>query len=351
MKIITCASFYGCGSSAITDLISEFRDVTSLGEYEFRFLHDIDGISDLEYHLVECPNRHNSGHALKRFERLSKFNAGTFFNPRYEPYFNNQYMNITKQYINNLITNKYKAQWFYDYYDKGKYQYYMIQLTNKILSKLKVNFWRPLKNEYTYETITDREYFIKTTQEYVHSLIEAANKKRSEYFMIDQLLPSSNISRCMQYIKDDLFLFVVDRDPRDLYIMGKYVWVNEHVMPVDNIENFCKWIRFTRKCGSGQEVDNTRVMKLRFEDLVYNYNDTVNQITSFIGLNTNNHINQFKKFNPKRSIVNTRSWEKYSNETENIMYIENNLSEYIYDYNAVRLNYIPGIDCTSFNTF
>ena len=46
MKVITCASYYGCGSSAVTDLISEYEGVKSLTNYEFRFIHDIDGISD-----------------------------------------------------------------------------------------------------------------------------------------------------------------------------------------------------------------------------------------------------------------------------------------------------------------
>ena len=70
MKIITCASYYGSGSSALTDLVTEYARVKNLSEYEFRFIHDIDGIADLEYHLVNCHNRHNSGHALKRFRKL-----------------------------------------------------------------------------------------------------------------------------------------------------------------------------------------------------------------------------------------------------------------------------------------
>lgn len=86
MKIITCASFYGSGSSALTDLVAEYSCVKDLTNYEFRFLYDIDGVSDLEHYLCECHDRHNAGHALKRFKRLSEFNAGTFFNARYEPF-------------------------------------------------------------------------------------------------------------------------------------------------------------------------------------------------------------------------------------------------------------------------
>ena len=70
MKVITCASYYGTGSSAISDYISEFKGVKSLTDYEFRFAHDPDGLSELEYNLVENFNRHNSGHALKRYKKL-----------------------------------------------------------------------------------------------------------------------------------------------------------------------------------------------------------------------------------------------------------------------------------------
>lgn len=38
VKIISCASYYGTGSSAITDFFSEFDNVFSLTNYEFRFL-------------------------------------------------------------------------------------------------------------------------------------------------------------------------------------------------------------------------------------------------------------------------------------------------------------------------
>ena len=62
MRFISCASYYGSGSSAITDFVSEFDSVYSFTDEEFRFVQDPDGISDLEYNLVENFNRHNSGH-------------------------------------------------------------------------------------------------------------------------------------------------------------------------------------------------------------------------------------------------------------------------------------------------
>ena len=73
MKFISCASYYGSGSSAITDFVSEFSSVYSFTDEEFRFIQDPDGIADLEYNLVENFNRHNSGHAIKRYIKLVDF--------------------------------------------------------------------------------------------------------------------------------------------------------------------------------------------------------------------------------------------------------------------------------------
>ena len=73
MRIISCASYYGSGSSAITDFVSEFDSVYSFTDEEFRFVQDPDGVSDLEYNLVENFNRHNSGHAIKRYKKRSFF--------------------------------------------------------------------------------------------------------------------------------------------------------------------------------------------------------------------------------------------------------------------------------------
>ena len=53
MKIITCAGYYRTGSSAITDIFSEFNNVKSLGNAEIGLLQDPYGISNLETNIIE----------------------------------------------------------------------------------------------------------------------------------------------------------------------------------------------------------------------------------------------------------------------------------------------------------
>ena len=69
MKLLTCASYHGTGSSAVTNLIDECDNIHDMGDYEFRFVQDPDGICDLEYNLVINNHRLNSGYAIKRYKK------------------------------------------------------------------------------------------------------------------------------------------------------------------------------------------------------------------------------------------------------------------------------------------
>ena len=114
MKIITCASYYGTGSSAVTDLINECDNVHFLGDYEFRFVQDPDGIKDLEYNLVINNHRHNSGYAIKRYERNVEFLNGNVFIKKYNRYFGNKWKELSNRYIKDLVDVEYKGYWHQD---------------------------------------------------------------------------------------------------------------------------------------------------------------------------------------------------------------------------------------------
>ena len=347
MKLISCASYYGSGSSALTDLVSEYEGIKSLTQYEFRFVHDIDGISDLEFHLVECPNRHNSGHALKRFWRLSKFNHGKWFNSRFEPFFNGQYLRITKEYVDELADFRFPAYWFYDMYDRGNVFYYIKSLQTKIYRKFGIEK-SVLPKEITLGAHPTEEKFLKATRHYIESLMEVANPECKPYLMMDQILPSSNVDRCLRYFPDDTKLVIVDRDPRDVYFSEKFVW-HENVAPHD-AELYCKWYDYTHSCSKGEKMDESKVLKINFEDLIYRYRETVDKVEKFLGFESRQHISPFEGFNPKRSVVNTQLWEKYKDD-ESLMIIEEKLKDYLYDFERVKGVTVEGKEITNAKNF
>lgn len=350
MKIITCASYFGSGSSALTDLVSEYSSVHANDDFEFRFIHDPDGISDLEYHLVENHNRECSGYALKRFIKVSNFNSGTWFNKKYEKYFHGKYKEYTKEYVNDLLDFSYKGFWVYDVAANGKFKYYCRAFINKFFIKFNMEKPQIMRKEITYCSHPSEEKFLDATRKYTSKLLNYLNNDNKPFLVIDQILPSSNIERCMRYFDDEIFTFVFDRDPRDVYILTKTVWKYDHIFPHNSVETFCKWFDYARKSAKEKSKDK-HVIYLNFEDLIFKYEETVKMIETTVGLDNKDHVNQFSRLNPKRSVVNTQIWKRYPKYKNDIAYIEEHLKEYLYDFESVKENEICGIDVKNKEVF
>lgn len=338
MRIISCASYYGTGSSAITDYIAEFDNCFSLTNYEFRFVQDPGGISDLEYNLVENHHRHNSGHALKKYKKIVDFLAGNVFIEKYEPFFNNQWKKISYEYIDSLTDFIHNGYWHQDVIDKGYGFYIRKRLINKILQK---TIWRrqidrglnEMPNEITLYSRPSEEKFLSLTREYIDKLFICANKENKEDVMVDQIVPPSNLNRYIRYF-NDINVFVVDRDPRDLYLLEKYIWKGK-IIPTENVDIFCKWFRYTRAHRKSEVYDKEYVMFVQFEDLIYKYDDMTERIKQWLGYTETNHLLKKKYLNPKKSMRNTQLWKQISGVEKEIAYIENELTEYMYDYSQL----------------
>lgn len=333
MKFFTCASYYGTGSSAITDLLSEYEGIFDFTNEEFRFLHDPDGISDLEYNLVENFNRHNSGHALKRYKKLVDFCNGRFLGPKYNKLLGKNWKDISYKYIDNLTEFKYHAYWLYDFYDRGTFYHFRKRIINKIL---KSTIWRnrpdrqynSMKNEFTLCSHPNEEDFLKYTRAYINDLFSSVCPKDC-IAMVDQLVPSTNIKRYLRYF-DDIHVIVVDRDPRDIWVLEKYVW-KDGVIPHEDVETFCKWFMYTRNHRNHEDLSTSRIKFIQFEDLVYQYDNTVKEIEGWLGLNSRLHKYPKQRFDPSKSILNTQTWFRLRNIPMNeIEYIEKTLSNYLY---------------------
>lgn len=333
MRIISCASYYGTGSSAVTDLISEYKNVYSLTNYEFRFIQDPDGISDLEFQLVQNHNRHNSGHALKRYKRLVDFYAGNKLVKKYEPFFDNRWKEISYRYIDGLTEFKYKGWWQYDLLDRGVNYYYRKLVLNKILQ---MTVWRKLEDrqlnvlpdEITYCSRPSEEEFLEKTREYIRELFTAANKGKMPNVMVDQIVPPSNLQRYLRYF-NDIKVFVVDRDPRDIYLLEKKVWKG-NVIPTESPQLFCQWYQYTRAHRKTDDMNTDNIMFIQFEDLIKYYDEMTKKIEGFLGFKGEEHVRRKQNFKPLESIKNTQIYKMYPECADEIRYIENKLKEYLY---------------------
>lgn len=341
MKIITVTGYYGTGSSAVTDLITELDNVHSLGDREIRFLHDPHGVSDLEFNIVENFNRHNSSYAIKHFIKMAKFLNSTCGYKKYAKIFNNKFLEHSYNYVNDLTAFKYRGSWHYDVIDKGIFFYVLDRICNKFVAKINCITKRKLLKTYNclnkneevvYGVIPDEVNFLNATKKYTKNLLDELGIGDKEYLMIDQVVASSNIKRYLRYFSDPVYVFLVDRDPRDLYILDKLYWGGNGFPK--SVEEFCKHYELIR-CTQKQELKNKEVCYIKFEDLIYKYEDTKGKIFNFIEINSKHHIQKLKYFNPNVSINNTQLWLKHLEYKNEIEYIEKNLKEYLYDYSEI----------------
>ena len=335
MNILTTASYCGTGSSAVTDFLTEFRTCKSLGDYEFRFAQDPDGIADLEYNLVENNHRLNSSEAIKRYKKMAKRLNGTWYAKEYEIYFGEAWLKETENYINELTQLKSKAWWHQDQIDRGELFRFVDRLINKIYRTIKKSsgsYGRCISllenEEQGYFTYIDEEEFLRCTRNYTNKLFSYANKDNMPFFVVDQLVPASNIKRYNRYF-NNLKVFIVERDPRDIYLRERIAgW---GIVPTSTVEDFCKWYRITREHRKHEKLEDN-VLFLQFEDLVYEYEMTSKKIIEFAGLRQEDHEMKYKYFNPEISIKNTNLKNKYSDFHKEIQYIEKNLAEYLYKF-------------------
>ena len=181
------------------------------------------------------------------------------------------------------------------------------------------------KDEMAYAGTSNEGRFIKYTREYTSKLLKSISKSECDILFVDQLVPPNNFERYSRYV-DNLKIIVVDRDPRDLFILEKMVWKGS-VIPTYDVDVFCKWFLWTRKMFQDSELTEN-VIKVQFEDLIYKYEETIDYLLKFADIDKEKY--KKNKFDPNVSIKNTHLWVKYPELKQEIDYIENRLSEYCY---------------------
>lgn len=328
MKIVTSVGFTCSGSSVINNLLREYDNFCELTpNNECRFLQDPDGISDLEYNLFDNRHRLNSEYAIKRYLKYTeKYDVRNF-----RQIFGKEWDKYNKEFVNSIIMFSYNSYWHADLRDLTllqKLKYYSCRATRIIFSKIfgisRENNKNYFPNKKMFLPINGRNEFINKVNIFTNNLFQFLNKDNKEFGVVDQLVPPRNIKRYMKYVQG-LYVIVVDRDPRDVYIEA--LLKNDRAFPKD-VKQFCQIYRDNR---IGNIENDENVLYIKFEDLVLNYNDSIDKINKFLDINIKHHINQGKYFSIEKSKKNIELWKKYPEFSNQIKYIENNLKEYLYN--------------------
>ncbi len=336
MQVITSTGFGDSGSSAITDLLSEYEGIKSYGsEWECTFLHMPDGLADLE-EAVKEGHRLKVDFAIQRFLRLSKKLSAE---ENYQRAFQGKFFELARKFIEELCDIKWNGMYeerFYDFYNElnikqkksisfAKNHYRTSR--SKQFDMYESDSWRPDYvpcAEMFY--ICNLQKFYECAKKYTNSLFKLAVEKNQSLYL-DQLLPSADIKKYLNYFTDEIKIFIVDKDPRDLFLVEN-LFNGSRFIPYESAETYIKWYKLTR--SRALEYKNAKsIYFCRLDDLVFDYKNQCKQIEKFLGLKAEQHTKALQKFDPQKSAANIRLYEKYDNFQEEIKLIKTKLKSFL----------------------
>lgn len=335
-KIIVPTGYMGSGSSAITDLLSEIDGYDAdQGTFEYVFLHCPNGVFDLEDKLLIGNNALRSDEALRTFRATMKqlFDKKYWWVGHYNVNLCPQFMQYTEEYIQSLI--QYRPN-FYWYWQENADWKMILKLICKRMVKLvtlgKVNLPKPLVYKDVTVSYVKPEEFYEKTDNYLQKLWDAMGLDKRN-LILDQLLLPFNLHRAERYFKpEQLKAFVVQRDPRDVFITNKYIWPShaEQVPYPTDVYEFCKCYRSLREMEKESTYEG--VYRICFEDLIYDYDNTAEKIYAALGVDARDHKKKKTQFDPARSIENTQLFRAKLEFAQEAEIIARELAEYLYPF-------------------
>ncbi len=336
--IISTCSFGSSGSSAVSDYLCECSGVQVMDALEFNIASTVDGLEDLEFQLMlKNPRQSSSIYAIQRFRKVVK-KKSKGWNKRTGISFE-KIDQITNEFIDNITQVKYigpspkidkkHSEFLRVYLGESLIRRRIIQrLERKGIIKENVDFF-PLD---TVRMSIHPENFYDEARKFIKTLLVEMGADFDKKIVLDQAFMGSDPSRSMAFYEDS-YAVVVDRDPRDMYIFAKKVLLSKgRFMPTDTVENFIKYYKLLRDTDSYKQ-ENDRILRLRFEDMVYNYDETTAKIDAFLGVE---NVKRKSVFIPEMSAANTNLIRKFPEFAEDVKKIEEALPEYLFDFDKYK---------------
>jgi hypothetical protein len=331
MKAINRCGYIGVsgygwsGSGACIDLLKEFEGFGALPG-EFRISKDPHGLLDLENALVTNWDivRHDT--AIRDFLHYCNFlsrKSGLFLKPggNFSNKLNVDLVKESELYIESLSDMTYIGDTFVHRYNISAYKNIIAKVKSKIGTKnaRKMHLSRP-----------DKGMFLLETKKYINNLFyHYANINNISNIVLDQAISPMNIINTSKFF-EGIKVIIVDRDPRDIYVdMVKHEkLLGSELVNKYSAEKYIKWHKQLRRVSINDANTGQHILKINFEDLIFNYDASIKNIMNFLGI-----IDMPSKkgmyFSPNYSARNVGLWKNFKDQ-EVVNKIEKELEEYCY---------------------
>lgn len=321
--IISIAGVGYAGAGAYFDLLCEYNDIAHTPNlFELGILYEPDGIIDLINKLKYNNNKFSSYVPISRFLKLAKFYND---HPWFKPYTGDflyeeslrfvdalQPLYLSGYHIHEMANPTRVEKW------KSFLNDYFSAINNRLGTHFHLNVDRNLI------ICLETENLDSLAKDYMCTIIDNIIKVKSDKIMIKHLCPPDIPHICFPYLPDNARHITVNRDPRDLYVLGKIN--NTRDFPISTVENFTRYYRTYME----RQVCSDGIMYARFEDLCYEYESTKAKVKEF--LNETTIPASRTHFIPEKSIKNTQIYKIHQEFAHDIKYIEDNLSDYLYPF-------------------
>lgn len=345
MKFIDISGFGHSGKSIITDLLREFKGYqVPHYNFEFNLLRIQGGLLDLEHALNDNWSPIRSDAAMRRFRRLIKrigpsaklSNPSSLFlsnGMNYDMYFNGHFSELTNKYIDSLVNYEYEGEWPYPMIEEPTWK----QFYQRLLIKMHV-----AKQFNSHVTVAAPSDFIKRTREYLDTLFNSIREEQNESFVMHNAVEPYRPVPALELFSNAKAI-IVQRDPRDIYASnfvkeGAYNpsfenttnWrMKQSFLISENIDRFIERQKTYFDMVRRNEDDN-RVLRLQYEEVIFNYDQNLNKIFDFLDEPATVHQNRQFYFKPENSKKNIGLW-KLMPDQKNIEKIYGQLSAYCFN--------------------
>ncbi len=328
--IIGACGYAATGSGAIYDFLREFDGIQiPPNDSEFKYTYKVDGLQDLQYHLMGNYSKTSTGDAaIKRFIKASKFAHVPFVK---KPAPTKEYIALTNEFLDKIVQGSFKGLENYDYENCSwlrsvvvlGFKKFIVPIFEKTFRR-PYNLW-PLKKLYI---CIEPENFETASKEYMRGILKSMGFDLNKPILLNQPFEGNCPENSFPFF-DDPKAVIIDRDPRDVYVAHQKIYFGEgRHMPRGDVRLFVEQYKQVRK-HQKRENDNGKLF-VQFEEFVYNYDKVKQEIMDFLGLHE--HSNPKKYFDPSRSVNNTQLYLRYPDMQSDVKYIEENLKEYLYDF-------------------
>ena len=330
MIVGVCGYGYS-GSGAVFDFLKEFPECDIKWEWELPILYIPHGIQDLEYHLLKKSTRFfSSDVAIKEFLKWARR-----FNSRKSDCrkrLGKTFTRLTEEFVKDITQVRWTGtSWDDTLLADEIYLTLRFRILGRFLACYEKLTSRKLllpKTDVIYLAV-DVEDFVEKAKKYLWGLLMAMGYDFDRIAVLNQPFDVNQPESSMKYFENAKAI-LVDRDPRDIYILAKkYLKTEGSFIPSENVEDFIKYHRLVRK--NYQETYGDDILQIALEDLVYHYESTGQQIKNFLGIEGNGQ-NKKRYFDPEISIGNTQLFCKHPELAEDIRKIECALPEYLYPF-------------------